>query len=120
MTHREKVKHFVAEMKKKGVPAFTAAPPFWRLIWLLGFKNPPPYYESFGTLAAMSGAFFGFCVAAAMLLVGQLPALKAIGISALAGCAFGVLWTWHFRMRMNKISMPDWSNYPARRHDAAG
>jgi hypothetical protein len=33
MTHRQKVKHFIAEMKKKGVSAYTAAPPFWRLIW---------------------------------------------------------------------------------------
>src|SRR5215831_4730949 len=50
---------FIAEMKKVSVPAFTAALPVWGLIWLLGFKSPPPYYESFGKLAVMSGTFLG-------------------------------------------------------------
>jgi len=113
MTHREKVKYFIAEMKNRGVPTFTAAPPLWRLIWLLGFKAPPPYYESFVTLAVISGIFLGVCFMGFTLLIGWLPA-AAIGLSALAGCLFGVRWASSFRRRMDKISMPDWSDYPGR------
>ena len=36
MSHREKVWHLIADLGRRGVGSHTVAPPFYRLLWLLG------------------------------------------------------------------------------------
>lgn len=43
MNHREKVDHFIAEMRRRRVGALTSAPPLYRLLWLAGMRVPPPH-----------------------------------------------------------------------------
>jgi hypothetical protein len=56
---RQKVERLIADLRRRGVSPYTAAPPLFRLAWALGLDVPPPLFLGFLPLTLLMGAFFG-------------------------------------------------------------
>ena len=140
MTHRERVDHFVAEMRKRGVGSSTSAPPFYRLLWFLGVEVPPPHFQKSGSMALLTGSLFGVLFGGLMyywslwqsmlimevgpLLGDQRPAASrwqsmviiSIGVACitalLSGALFGVLLSAYYKWSAKRLKLPPWDQYP--------
>ena len=113
MTYREKVDASIAGLIARGVNPYTAAPPAWRLAWILGAKVPPPHFMSFSSLALISGGFFGVLWGVAMWFVlwGSmgLPFATLMGLTA--GALFGLSMGAYYRHSASKLKLPPWEEY---------
>lgn len=124
MTHREKVDYFIADMKKRGVGEYTAAPPLYRLLWFMGMKIPPPHFQGFVALALGTGIPFGLFMGVAMSLWAYLmyrgkglslefALLTGLPIFLLGGALFGLTMAAYFRWSARRLNLPSWDQYPA-------
>ena len=114
MTHAEKVEAMRSHMRALGVPASTAAPPAWRLLWRLGLETPPPLFLGFWPGALVMGGFFGlsWCLLMWLLLWrSQLPAWAMLLSAGAAGLLFGLIMAGYFRYLARKHALPAWSEY---------
>jgi len=114
MTHQEKVAYFIADLRKRGINQYTAAPPLWRFAWRLGIDLPPPHFIGFSSLALMTGVPFGLLWGLAMWLL--LWSHSSVWLSASAGAAvgvaFGLSMAGYFRYSARKLKLPSWEEYP--------
>src|SRR5262249_21322097 len=104
MTHAEKVAYAIQDLGRCGISPFTVAPPFFRLLWLLGSRIPPPLFLRFADNALLLGSFFGILFGGSMWLIqwqySPLPqatsVLVAVLASLFAGVLFGRSMGWYF------------------------
>lgn len=61
LDHYAKLDQMRRHMAALGVPAGTAAPPAWRLLWWLGVRATPPLFMPALPLALCLGGFFAVC-----------------------------------------------------------
>jgi len=116
MTHKEKVDHFVEEMKSKGVRTWDSAPPISRLLWKLGFEVPPLMFIDSKVSGIISGILFGisFELLSLVPLFGtprQFSIYTFIIEGLIVGSLFGyVMATW-YKHQYKKYNLPDWKDY---------
>jgi hypothetical protein len=117
MTHREKVRHLIADLRGRGVNSFTTAPPIYRLLWLLGSKVTPPHFQSPGAVSLLLGSVFGFAgIVVIRLWSGSqedhpLWMLCLYGI--FMGAIFGRLMARRYQRTSSELNLPSWENYPS-------
>ena len=116
MTHREKVRHLVADLGNQGVNSFSVAPPLYRLLWLIGFKVPPPHMQDSGAVAKLTGSSFAVVLTALMILwrkpANGLSVVYVCLMASLAGVYFGRKMAKYYRDSASKLFLPSWENYP--------
>jgi len=118
MTHQEKIAYFIADLTKRGINQYTAAPPFWRFAWKLGIKLPPPYFMGFFPAALVTGVPFGLLFGLLWGLPWWFGFWREFGfwVPAAGGAATGILFglimaaTW--RISARKFKLPSWDAYP--------
>jgi hypothetical protein len=115
MTFREKVDYLIADLRGKGVSAYTTAPPLFRLFWALGINIPPPFFLGFLTLTLSIGSFFVIVWGILMWLqwwVWQNPVAMAVAVSVAAGLAFGMGVAAYYRWKAARLGLPRlWEEY---------
>ena len=117
MNHDEKVRYLVDDLGKRGVGAYTVAPPVYRLLWRLGIDVVPPHFAAFWPLAVSMGVFFAVIWGLVMSLFdwkATEPHPGTLFVSALiAGLIFGLLMARFYQSRARRLSLPRWEDYPA-------
>jgi hypothetical protein len=117
MTHREKVRHLIADLRGRGVNSFATAPPVYRLLWLLGSKVTSPHFQSPGAVSLLMGSVFGFAGIVIIRLCSgshedkKLLMLYLYGI--FMGAIFGRLMARHYQRASSELNLPSWENYPS-------
>ncbi|HKI31671.1 MAG TPA: DUF6404 family protein [Gemmataceae bacterium] len=124
MTHRQKVDHLIEDLGKRGIGAYTVAPPLFRLLWALGLKVPPPFFLGFFALTFLMGGMFSVLWGAAMWggflwLFERQPQQEPIEVhavfvlaSAAAGLLFGLCMAAYCRWKAKRLVLPPWDSYP--------
>jgi hypothetical protein len=133
MTHQQKVDHLIEELGQQGVGSYTVAPPFWRLLWRLGLKVPPPFFLGFRKLSLLMGTYFGvvwavlFNVSMGVWVWWQIGGLGLAGLvgalvgavllvplsAVVAGVPFGLFMAGIYRWRAARFELPSsWEDYP--------
>lgn len=115
MTHEDKLDVMYRHMARIGVPASTAAPSAWRLLWRLGVEVPPPLFTPFWTGALAMGTVFGVFWGLLMWAIqwahqGMPLSLMAV-LTLLAGVLFGLSMAVYFRHVSRKHRLPRWTEY---------
>jgi hypothetical protein len=113
MTHKQKVEHLIADLRKHGVGPYTVAPPVFRLLWALGIRVPPPLFLGFLTLTVVMGLPFGLLWGAAMWLLmwrDMAPGVTIIAAAA-AGLLFGLGMAAYCRWQASHLQLPSWKDY---------
>ncbi|HEU4395793.1 MAG TPA: DUF6404 family protein [Planctomycetota bacterium] len=114
MTHREATRRFIDDMQSRGENPWDVAPPFFRLLWRLGWTVPPPHYLPSRTTACLLGGAFGvmfgvFFVTFSLLV--EMPLEIAIAAPLLSGLYFGVSMAYHYRSAFVRLDLPPWDSY---------
>jgi hypothetical protein len=123
MNHRQKVDRLVEELGRQGISSHAAAPPLFRLLWMLGLDIPPPFFLEFRKLALVMGTFFAVLEGPLWgilmwlsLWQGEIPALIAVALTVfeavLAGVAFGLVMARYLRRKSAQSGLPSWEDYP--------
>jgi len=116
LDHSATVDAYIAEMAALGVGTYTAAPPFFRLLWGMGLRIPPPMFMGYVPLTLITGGIFAVLWGLGMWLIAWrtqsgMPAWLAIVVSLLAGLLFGLGMASYYRSRSRKLPLPSWQNY---------
>ena len=116
MNHNDKLKKMYQHLPALGISPYTAAPPLYRLLWLLGIESPPPIFASFLQISFYMGTFFAFGWGLFMWFLfwsnqeGPSPS-TAFLMSLLAGATFGLFMAAYLRYIAKKHNLPSWSDY---------
>lgn len=114
-SHRQKVDRLIRDMRDRGISEYDAAPPIYRLLWKIGIKVRPPYFQPFFTIFLFQGLGFGLVFGGLMWLVlwraSGIPAGIAIIAALVAGLAFGLSMAFHFKQQARKLNLPSWRRY---------
>ena len=106
MSHTEKIQRKFDDLSRRGIGAWTFAPPLYRLFWRLGSEIPPPHFSTFSFLALFQGSFFGLSLGVLMALMfwaglsTQLWQLTATAI--VAGILFGLCMAIYYRFQARR------------------
>jgi hypothetical protein len=116
MTHNEKLKRMYEHLPALGISPYTAAPPLYRFLWLLGIEVAPPIFGAFLPIALFMGTFFacgwGFFMWFFLWSKDANPSTTAaILVSLLAGALFGLIMAAYLRYKTKKYGLPPWSQY---------
>ena len=116
MTHSEKLQKMYAHLPALGLSPYTAAPPAYRLLWLLGINIPPPIFGPFLPSAVFMGTFFAILWGALMWLMSwshdpELSLATAAIASVTAGLLFGLIMAGYFSYKSKQLNLPPWSDY---------
>jgi len=116
MNHKDKLQKMYEHLPALGISPYTAAPPLYRLLWLLGIEAPPPIFASFLQISFFMGTFFAAGWGLFMWLFlwshEEGSSLLTAGlVSLLAGVMFGLLMATYLRYTAKKHNLPSWSEY---------
>lgn len=115
VTHAEKLERMRAHMAALGIPASTAMPPLWKVLWRLGFEVPPPLFMGFGGITLVLGGFFGcFWGLMMWLLLWSREGMSvwfALAAAFAAGVLFGVAMAAYLRRLARRHRLPAWDGY---------
>ena len=116
MNHKDKLQKMYEHLPALGISPYTAAPPLYRLLWLLGIEATPPIFASFLQISFFMGTYFAVGWGLFMWLFlwshQENPSLlTAFLVSLLAGSMFGVFMAAYLRYTANKLNLPSWSDY---------
>ena len=105
-----------AHLPALGLSPYTAAPPIYRLLWLLGINIAPPIFGSFLPSAFFMGAFFAIGWGTIMWLMlwshePNMSLASAAITSIVAGLLFGLIMAGYFAYKSRQLNLPPWSEY---------
>jgi len=120
MEFEKKIEIYIQDMTERGWKKWSSSPPLYRLFWKLGWKVPPPIFNSFGKNFVLHGLWFGVFMWFWFLLI-NLFETKYLNLyiiillttvsAVVAGLISGALMAWFFRRKNRKLGMGDWENY---------
>ncbi|WP_422927259.1 DUF6404 family protein [Singulisphaera sp. PoT] len=116
MNHRQKVAQHIREMSARGINRFTTAPPIYRILWLLGIKVRPPFFQTPTALKRTLGCGMAVVAFVAISLwkrphdPGEIAmyVLGAIGVAAAVGTQVAQQYT----DLAKGMTFPRWEDYP--------
>lgn len=115
MTHREKIEKMYRHTDALGIGRSTVAPPFWHLMWKLGWEVPPPLFAPFLPMALGMGAFFtvgwGLLMWLGFWSRKGFPLSAAVLSALVAGAIFGGVMAAVYRYLARKHGLPLWAEY---------
>ena len=114
MTHEERVEYFLRDMRRRGVSASTAAPPFDRLLWALRLRTRPSLMCDWWSLFASFGLVFGVLFGGLMSLTtwrAVAPDTQLL-LGSLSGILFGAGMATYYRWKARQLELPAWEDYP--------
>lgn len=115
MTHREKIQRFLAEVEERGVGAIEAAPPLYRLCWMLRIPIRPPAFQGLWFNAALFGAFFGLVWGAVLWWITwtfwDSPSWFVPAVMVLAAVVFGMAMAVYHRRIAKRLGLTSWDRY---------
>ena len=107
-------RHFIHEMRSRGVHSLESAPPLWRLLWACGSRIRPPHFMAPWRIGFLLGSILavpvGLLFAAAWYWV-DCPLGIALAMPPITGALFGVQMAWHFRLEALRLGLPSWEEY---------
>lgn len=116
MTHSEKIDHLIQDLRERGVSRYTAAPPFFRMMWRLGWNVRPPLFQPFLQMLLGSVLLFGTTWGTFMWIVfwrhQGLGLSGAVYTAASTSTIVGLLMAAFYRWKARKLDLPDWEAYP--------
>src|SRR5262249_49975063 len=124
MSHAARVEFMLRNLGRRGIRPTTAAPPFFRLLWKLGYEVPPPLFLGFGKNALLMGGTYGLVMAGAIYLfllsfVTLAKPYSLLGLFAgflwfvlLFGIPFGLAMAAVVRWTARPLALPAWRDYP--------
>lgn len=106
-TYRDDMLALVDQLHAQGVSRYAAAPPLWRLAWLLGWRMPLPAAMPFGKLLAVNAVFFAVAWGVLMWLMtwraeGHSP-FRMVSTSLVAGVTFGAITAASYRRQRPQL-----------------
>ena len=112
MSHSEKVEHLLEDLGNRGISDYTIAPPLYLLLWKLGLKVRPPFFQSFITLFLSTGIFGGVSLGAIRWILQLRSGYELIISSAVFGVLLGLSSAIYYRWKARKLGLPEWEKYP--------
>ncbi|MGQ0709399.1 MAG: DUF6404 family protein [Rhodoferax sp.] len=113
MTYPAKVAVALETLQATGIWRSNYAPPIHRLLWRMGVAVPPPHLASFALNLVVSavwfGTFWGLLMWLALWSRQGMPGVRAVGLSAVAGVAFGFFMAVYYWRGARKHNLPRWS-----------
>jgi len=108
-----RVQAYTAAMVARRVPAATAFPPLWHVLWNFGLRVPPPPFMNPIALFLLSGGAFGLLFAGAVWLIklnrfNSLTLAEAGTLALITGAAFGLAMTLYYRHLRLKHRLGSW------------
>ena len=116
MNHAEKLQRMFEELTRRGVGAWTCAPPIYRLLWGVGIPIPPPHLSTFWFLFAFQGtcmALIGSMLTGAVFraLSVPLPHWLLLRYVVFVGGFYGLFMAGYYRRQARKLRLPLWEDY---------
>lgn len=120
MTHSEKVMAMREDFISLGINPSTGTPFFWRVLWRLGFKIPPPLFMSFRSVAWTVGGFCAVFWGLFMLLPfpwapanldWRVRLIILVPFATAFGAFFGLRTAKYCRSVAQKYGLPSWGEY---------
>lgn len=116
MTNLDKRNAALQLLRRTSIKPSNYQPPALRLLWRMGVDARPPHFCSFLYNALFSGALFGLVWGGFMWLTlwqGSQGPLRAAGIAALAGVAFGLGMAGYYAYGKRVHALPSWDELDA-------
>lgn len=120
MTEWEKIIAALEELTERKISHFNRAPLAYRIAWRLGWRPPPPLFQSFKEILLFqgigAGGFFLLFMWIAFFLKFPLASWKLYcllipALSLLIGLAIGLGGAISFRWRAKQMGLPPWKDY---------
>lgn len=117
MSNDPRIQAYTDAMRANGVPAATAMPPLWHLLWSCGLRVPPPPFMHPIALFLLGGGMFGLLFAGGAWLVknrgiGVMSLDEAGNLALITGAAFGLVMTLYYRYLHRKHRLGSWAHAP--------
>ena len=129
MEDRVAIDRALAELHARGVGAWTAAPPAFRLLWRLGLFVPPPHFLGYWSLSLCIGLLYGVLIFPVCLWAVFYEPLTISGdakllafaflVAAGGGLFFGLAMALYLRWRASRLCLPSWKEFRASLGSAA-
>jgi hypothetical protein len=113
-----KLTAYLDDMRRRGVPFGTYAPPLWRAVWWLGVPMPPIFFwPAWGIAFILGGTFAGGIFVVSFLVE---PAYDPVHLSTWqlaildlgGGLVFGTILAAVVKLRARRLGLPhQWQQY---------
>jgi hypothetical protein len=113
VTAHEKIDAAVNDLLTRGVAWHTAAPPHYRLFWVLGWHIPPMLFQSFLGIVLVNGLFFGLGFAAMAWVAERHHAAVELMLTfgTVGGLVVGLICGIIYRFQAWRLGLPRWADY---------
>jgi len=116
MTHDEKIKHLIEDLRRKDIKKGMVMPINYLLLWKLGFKIKPPHFSNFFSVAIIMGSWIAvICGPVSWLLIWRhnaVPIFNIILSSLFIGTGVGIVMAFCYYRQKRKFKLPPWEDYP--------
>ncbi|MDF7809583.1 DUF6404 family protein [Pontiellaceae bacterium B12219] len=117
MKFKDKIQTVEKMLVERGEKKRLASPPLFRLFWKLGWKIPPPLFQSFkinflcfgGSFSVIMGIIYYFMLG--MRSEHHDPQLDIIAI-LVSGLFFGLATAWTIEKKKQKLNLSKWDQFP--------
>ena len=121
MTHREKVRFMLEDLKKRGMDPWDAAPPLFRLLARVGIALDPPFFQSWNRLFLAHLPAYLVAITGTNWLLGSGPWARSpvddpwVG-TVVASLLVAACSATRIRVKADALSLPPWPEYGFREH----
>ncbi|MFZ6710621.1 DUF6404 family protein [Undibacterium sp. TC9W] len=102
-------------LEKTGIMRSNYAPPYFRLLWRMGFDVPPPHFAQFWQNALFSGCFFATGWGALMYFFvwskTPVPVTNMLTSAVIDGVLFGLALASYYAHGKRKHGLPSWQEF---------
>jgi hypothetical protein len=111
MTELERREAALALLRRSFVKPGNFQPPALRLLWRMGVNARPPHFCGFLYNTLFSGGLFAIIWGSFMWLTlwhGDHAPLRAAGVAALTGLAYGLIMAGYYAYGKHVLALPSW------------
>jgi len=101
-----------------GINHFNYAPPFYRFLWRLRLKVPPPHFAGFATNFVITAPFLGVAWGLAMRFVAYRDRPVQLAVAIILPAVFGIICgvgiAAYYQVSARRHSIPEWKQFNPR------